>query len=336
MQVFISWSGDESKRVAMLLKEWLPTVIQAVGEPFVSAADIDKGETWFTAISNSLVKAEGLGIFCLTSDNLSAPWMAFEAGALAVNDRGRVATFLHGVTPADLKTPLSLFQATLASSKEDVLNLLRMINKRITPPLPDGRLEKAFESNWSTLVDELEKIKPSAVSKHPKASSQQIQTDLLESILSTVRRIEKDSSRRSDPPATENWFGSPAPVPPGGGLLGSVALDELARRPSNVELAIRHVRDADAKKFRNWVAHNASAESLKEALGATSEAEKLRSLLGQSNSSAEALKAALGLTSEGDSLKELVKRYNADAAGIEAKDSFSSLDQIKKTDRLDE
>ena len=107
MRVFISWSGDSSKQVAEALRDWLPTVIQAV-KPWVSAADIEKGETWFTSIQTSLTESKGMGIFCLTSDNLAAPWLAFEAGALASQDRGRVATFLFNVDADSMRPPLSL------------------------------------------------------------------------------------------------------------------------------------------------------------------------------------------------------------------------------------
>ena len=119
MRVFLSWSGEESHKVALALKEWLPNVVQAL-ETWVSSADIDKGEAWFAAISESLVKAEGVGVFCLTPDNLKAPWLAYEAGALASSDRGRVATFLFGVKASDVAPPLGLFQATDSSSKTDV------------------------------------------------------------------------------------------------------------------------------------------------------------------------------------------------------------------------
>lgn len=101
MRVFISWSGEESRKVALALKEWLPNVIQAV-DPWVSSSDIDKGESWVNAISDSLVKAKGMGIFCLTCSNLAAPWLAYEAGVLSSVDRGRVATFLFNVTAAEM------------------------------------------------------------------------------------------------------------------------------------------------------------------------------------------------------------------------------------------
>jgi hypothetical protein len=71
MKVFISWSGEMSHKVANVLRDWLPYVIQAV-DPFVSSGDINKGERWGDVLAEELEDTE-FGIICLTPYNVKAP-----------------------------------------------------------------------------------------------------------------------------------------------------------------------------------------------------------------------------------------------------------------------
>ncbi|MFT6334809.1 MAG: hypothetical protein ACJATI_001555 [Halioglobus sp.] len=67
--------------MAILLKEWLPLVLQAT-KPWISSEDIDRGSLWFSEISKEL-EATQHGIVCLSAANLQSPWIFFESGALA-------------------------------------------------------------------------------------------------------------------------------------------------------------------------------------------------------------------------------------------------------------
>ena len=110
MKVFISWSGELSKAIAESIKKWLPCIIQAA-DVFFSPEDIEKGEQWDTKISKELLECH-YGIVCLTEENVSAPWIHFEAGALAKTLDSRVATLMINISPTDIKGPLSRYQAT--------------------------------------------------------------------------------------------------------------------------------------------------------------------------------------------------------------------------------
>lgn len=110
-KVFISWSGDLSKKLAEEVRLWLPGVLQFV-KPYFTPNDIEKGTRWSTEITNELENSNA-GIICLTKDNINKPWILFEAGALSKNfGKANVCTILFNLDSADLTGPLTSFQAT--------------------------------------------------------------------------------------------------------------------------------------------------------------------------------------------------------------------------------
>jgi hypothetical protein len=162
MRVFISWSGDRSEQIAKLLHGWMQRVIQAI-DPYASATDMEKGVRWAADLASHL---EGInfGIVCLLPENLNAPWIQFEAGALAKSlAKGKVSPILFDVTPAELSgNPLVQFQAT-RFEKDDVLKLMHSINRAedaeaVKPEI----LDRAFEQNWPDLEGPVRSIMASA------------------------------------------------------------------------------------------------------------------------------------------------------------------------------
>jgi hypothetical protein len=184
MKVFISWSGDLSHKVAKALHQWLKLVVQAT-DPWISSEGIDKGTIWFSEVSDQLASTSA-GIVCLANDNLEAPWILFEAGALAKGlTKNRVYTLLIDVTPSDLKPPLSQFNATLLN-EEDMLRLLRSINAGLgEQSLPEDVLRKAFEAHWPQLVKEIEALRKAHKPKS-KTETRSVE-DMAREILETSR-----------------------------------------------------------------------------------------------------------------------------------------------------
>ncbi|MDR1152390.1 MAG: toll/interleukin-1 receptor domain-containing protein [Bifidobacteriaceae bacterium] len=198
MKVFISWSGQMSKGVAVALKEWIPSVIQAI-EPFLSSEDIDKGSRWSTDIARGLQDST-FGIICVTKDNLSAPWLNFEAGALSktIDDSEHVAPFLLDVKPSDLSdSPISQFQAT-SFNRDDVLKLVQTLNsvcKEGNGKLSEHQLEEAFDVWWERLKVRLEGViqsKPEEPGERPVTDvSTPDSSDVLEQILEASRNTQR-------------------------------------------------------------------------------------------------------------------------------------------------
>jgi hypothetical protein len=191
MKVFLGWSGEISKLVAQELHEWLQDVIQNI-EPWMSSEDISKGARWTPAIAKELAESRA-GIFCLTPDNLGDPWLHFEAGAVSNTAwSASVCTYLFGVTSSGLTGPLTQFQGTVATSKQDNLKMLSTINSaRQEGALDQKRLEKAFNTHWPALEQKLtqvSKAKTHAPSKRPVE-------DMVEETLNIVRDLQKQSAK---------------------------------------------------------------------------------------------------------------------------------------------
>lgn len=198
MKIFISWSGTTSHRVAVLIRDWLPSVIQSI-EPYVSSEDIDKGTRWSTDIADEL-HASSYGIICLTKDNILAPWINFEAGALGKSiDKSKVSPFLFRVKRSEVAGPILQFQSTILE-KDDVLKLLKSINSACGQDALDiSRLEKTFNVWWPQLEKQLNEIPEdeNTVEEHKESSQSDITSKIMEEILELTRnnhRLLRDPS----------------------------------------------------------------------------------------------------------------------------------------------
>ena len=158
MKVFLSWSVEKSHKVALVFRDWFPSVIQSL-VPYVSSEDIDKGTRWSTDIAKEL-EDSSFGILCVTKENLTAPWLTFEAGALSKTmDKSFVSPFLFDIKRSEVDGPILQFQSTIFS-EEDMLKLIKTLNKACgEDQLTDERLDKAFGVWWPTLETELNKLK---------------------------------------------------------------------------------------------------------------------------------------------------------------------------------
>lgn len=186
MKIFISWSGDKSKEIASVFKDWIPAVIQAA-KPYFSPNDIDKGARWSNEIAQEL-EASRIGLICLTDDNLQAPWLMFEAGALSKSmDKARVCPMLFGVEPTDLAGPLVQFQAA-PFSKDEVHKAIKTINSQLgESALQPSVVDSVFEKWWPDLDEKVQK----ALAKDRKKSGSELRSDreLLEEVLKISRTL---------------------------------------------------------------------------------------------------------------------------------------------------
>ena len=185
MKVFISWSGERSRALAEVLRKWLPAVIQAV-QPYYSPDDIVKGARWNTEIAKEL-ESSRVGLICVTPENLDAPWLMFEAGALSKLGKSQVCPILFGVDPTDIKGPLVQFQAA-KFEKDDILSVVRMINKELPDSgLADDVLDDVFEMWWPKLEKNVQELVERF--EEPPSPRPRPQRDLLEEVLELTRSL---------------------------------------------------------------------------------------------------------------------------------------------------
>jgi hypothetical protein len=184
MKVFISWSGERSKQMAKALDDWLPKVLQQV-DPWMSETDISAGERWSVELSKQLEASE-FGIICMTKDNLAAPWLLFEAGAISRSlSSGAVCPYLLDLDVRDIAGPLGQFQAKKAD-KRSTLDLLNAINQRTRRPVLG--LEDIFEAMWPPFEAALRSIPKQAKSQAIAARSE---AEILEDLVTTVRGFDQ-------------------------------------------------------------------------------------------------------------------------------------------------
>jgi len=197
MQVFLCWSGAASHRIAQALHGFLGDVIQDL-KPFLSSESIRKGQRWESEIGKRLADTN-YGIVCLTKDNLTAPWILFEAGALSKNiAESRVTALLAGIQPTDVLDPLSQFQQTRAD-RADLFKLLKDLNELLPPErrLEVDRLTRAFDSFWPSFETNFNEAISFVEAKTGLAPMRDTQ-DMVSELLELVREMKRDETAVSE------------------------------------------------------------------------------------------------------------------------------------------
>jgi hypothetical protein len=189
MKVFISWSGEMSRRVALALYGWLPDVLNEI-EPWMSEQDIDKGAVGLAELASALSNSS-FGIVCLTQENQHRDWVNFEAGAIAKSvgvERSRVATLLiDQAGPSEVTGPLAQFQAT-SLDLADMTKLVRSLNKVAAASRPDEAIDRVVGNLWPALEQSILEARKSLPDTTP-AKPRRKDRDLLEEILTLTRDL---------------------------------------------------------------------------------------------------------------------------------------------------
>ena len=139
MNVFISWSGNQSKRMGGQIKDSLYRIFHNSIQLFYSP-DISAGRDWFNTISTALNETS-FGIFCFNKENLNNRWLLFELGAVSKGDTRNNTTIplLIDLTYKDIEDPIRMFNC-VPCDEEGLKRIAFAINEK----LDDDKMEKSF------------------------------------------------------------------------------------------------------------------------------------------------------------------------------------------------
>jgi len=159
MKLFISWSGNRSKKLAEALSKWLPFVVQTV-EPWVSQ-EIPEGTRWQMVLGEKLADTN-FGISCITPDNVRSEWLHYEAGALSKHpdpkEAGIIPVLFGDVSESQLSGPLKQFQGTRFCKD----NLLKVVERLAQLSGANDAAKKAipeiFDTFWPKLQNDIREI----------------------------------------------------------------------------------------------------------------------------------------------------------------------------------
>jgi predicted nucleotide-binding protein len=192
MKVIMSWSGDRSQQVARALYDWLPMVLHPI-RPWFSVYDIDAGAQWSSEIVKELEQAR-FAIICLTPENLDAPWLHFEAGALVKSlSSSYVVPYLFGFEPSYLQGPLLQFQAVRAN-EEDTWHLVQTMNRALGDRgIKNEQLKTLFSALWPVLSEKFDKIKRTGpeARKNGKKRTSFDSNEALDTLTSRISQLEE-------------------------------------------------------------------------------------------------------------------------------------------------
>lgn len=175
--------------VAEALRDWLPCVIQAA-EPWMSESDIAPGDRWSVSLADQLEDAH-FGIICLTPENLKAPWIHFEAGALSkVIGKSHVCPYLFDLDTDNLEYPLAQFQA-IKSNEDGTKKLVYTVNNALEAEarLPDSQLMKISVKWWPDLEAKLKDIPDFHDVETPKREIDDMIKEMMELIRSQSEKL---------------------------------------------------------------------------------------------------------------------------------------------------
>jgi len=157
-KIFVGWSRDEGKIIALAIKKAFETdIFCRKNLCFVSSVDIESGTYWFDKIKGELATCS-LGIIVITKDHMFRPWIYFEAGALVAREVPVIPLIIEEKSNKLKDTPLSGQHAVEFSDVEQFCKMVCDINNMLSlPPMKGERLKTLAKVHHAKLSKTLKR-----------------------------------------------------------------------------------------------------------------------------------------------------------------------------------
>lgn len=177
-KLFISWSKSQASIIAPLLRDFFEDVL-GFDEIFLSQK-IDSGRRWSDEIARALESCDA-GLILVTAENLKAPWLNFEAGAISKKvEDSNVIPILWGVSVGDLSgSPLNQFQSKTLS-KDGLWEIVQSLGQLWDISMES--LERRFAMHWPALSRALADL--------PEANNEDATEIRIDDVFSMLQRLE--------------------------------------------------------------------------------------------------------------------------------------------------
>ncbi len=189
--VFFSWSGERSKKVAEEFQDLFKGVFDPVIDCFLSTRDIAPGTRSVQILFEKLEKCN-YGICFIDSENVRAPWIQFEAGALSkmVADSQVMVLLLDNNTESLQGTPLFEFQHKLFN-KEHIQSIFEEIIKLFDQVSSRDSFLKRFENGWDNFYENSNKILANVQNEIDMQNTEKDELNTIKKMLVDVQNLLK-------------------------------------------------------------------------------------------------------------------------------------------------
>jgi hypothetical protein len=158
----------------------------------MSDEDIGSGARWNDEIAKSLDETD-FGIVCVTRANQHAPWLIFEAGALAKSvKKARVVPLCVDLPQSDITGPLAAFQGRVLD-EDGLKRLVQDVNEAAEKKVAPDELDDVFAAMWPRVEAAIDKaVDEVQADKEPKRSIEDMLAEVVDTVRRTDRRLDID------------------------------------------------------------------------------------------------------------------------------------------------